>query len=93
MSLYGDNPKRHRMLADHLTAEYSVRVEGRGRVVDEWKQRVDRPDNHWLDCLVGAAVAASMQGANLPGTQGKGQPRQLLTIAQLRAQMIAAGVT
>jgi hypothetical protein len=26
------------------------------------------PDNHWLDCLVGCAVAASIQGLGLPGT-------------------------
>jgi hypothetical protein len=25
----------HRMLADHLTTEYSVRIDSRGRVVDE----------------------------------------------------------
>jgi hypothetical protein len=29
------------------------------------KQRVERPDNHWFDCLVGCAVAASMLGAKL----------------------------
>lgn len=55
----------HRLLADHLTAEYRVRTEGRGRVVDEWKAKPERQDNHWLDCLAGAAAAASMQGARL----------------------------
>ena len=35
----------------------------RDRTVDEWKLRAARPDNHWLDCLVGCAVAASIQGA------------------------------
>ena len=38
--------------------------------MDEWKQRPERGDNHWLDCLVGCAVAASMQGAVLFGTDG-----------------------
>ena len=53
--------------AEHVTAEYRVRTEGRGRSVDEWKMRADRTDNHWLDCLVGCAVAASMQGCSLMG--------------------------
>jgi hypothetical protein len=56
------------MLAEHLTAEYFIKTEGRGRSVDEWKQRPEQPDNHWLDCLVGTAVAASMQGSVLFGT-------------------------
>jgi phage terminase large subunit GpA-like protein len=60
----------HRMLAEQLTAEYSVRTEGRGRIVDEWQMRPSHSDNHFLDCLVGCAVAASEQGVVLPGTGG-----------------------
>jgi hypothetical protein len=45
-----------------------VKTEGRGRTVDEWKQRPEQPDNHWLDCLVGTAVSASLQGCMLFGT-------------------------
>ena len=33
--------------------------------------RPERSDNHWLDGLVGCAVAASIQGAVLPGTDGR----------------------
>ena len=40
-----------------------------GRTVDEWKLRATRPDNHWLDCLVGCAVAASIQGAALASVE------------------------
>jgi hypothetical protein len=69
LSLFGDKPDRHRLFAEHLTAEYRVRTEGRGRSVDEWKLRPERSDNHWFDCLVGTAVAASVQGAALEGTQ------------------------
>ena len=76
LSLFGRDEKAHRMLADHLTAEYSVRVEGRGRTVDEWKLKASRPDNHWLDGLVGCAAAASMQGATLAGTGGNAAPRR-----------------
>ncbi len=56
------------MFAEHLTSEYFIKTEARGRSVDEWKQRSEQPDNHWFDCLVGSAVAASMQGCILPGT-------------------------
>ncbi len=65
LSLFGRDRRDHQLLAEHLTAEFKVRTEGRGRVVDEWKQRPERRDNHWLDCLVGAAVAASIQGVSL----------------------------
>ncbi|QDV62472.1 Phage terminase large subunit (GpA) [Crateriforma conspicua] len=68
LSIFGDRPDQHRMFAEQVTAEYYVRTEGRGRTVDEWKARPEQPDNHWLDCLVGSAVAASMQGALLFGT-------------------------
>ena len=67
ISIFGDKPERHRLFADHLTAEYKITTEGRGRTVDEWKQRPDRVDNHWFDCLVGCAVAASLQGVTPAG--------------------------
>ena len=44
-------------------------MQGRGRRVDEWKLRPGVADNHWWDCLVGRAVAASMQGVALEGTE------------------------
>jgi hypothetical protein len=66
LSLFGDKAEQHAMFADHLCAEYRVRTQGRGREVDEFKLRPDRPDNHWLDCLAGSAMAASMQGVALP---------------------------
>jgi hypothetical protein len=65
LSLFGDRAERHRLLAEHLTSEYRVRTFGRGREVDEWKARPDQTENHWLDCLVGAAVCASERGSQL----------------------------
>lgn len=65
LSLFGKNPLYHQLLAEHLTAEYKVKTEGLGRVVDEWKIRPQHDDNHWLDCLAGCAVCASMQGSAL----------------------------
>jgi len=69
LSVFGSKPQPHRLLADHLTAEYRVRTEGRGRTVDEWRLKPGRPDNHWLDCAVGCAVAASILGAALGETR------------------------
>ncbi len=68
LSLYGRIPGVHQLLAEHLTAEYKVKTQGRGRTVDEWKIKPDRTDNHWLDCIAGCAVCASMLGAALPET-------------------------
>ena len=68
ITLYGKKPVLYRLLGEHLASEYSVRTQGRGRVVNEWSPRPARPDNHWLDCLVGAAVAVSTLGATLLGT-------------------------
>ncbi len=85
LSLFGNNPEPHRMLSEQLTAEYYVKTEGRGRTVDEWKSRPDQPDNHWFDCLVGAAMAASMQGAALGGISNPFTTRgQRLSFAQLQ---------
>ncbi|MCL4743273.1 MAG: phage terminase large subunit family protein [Phycisphaerales bacterium] len=84
LSLFGHKPERHQLLAEHLTAEYRVKTQGRGRTVDEWKLRVDGLDNHWLDCLVGSAVAASMQGAVLFGTDAKAVPRNRIRLSALQ---------
>lgn len=66
--------ERHRLFAEHLTAEYRVRTQGRGRTVDEWKSRPNQPDNHWFDGIVGCAVAGSILGAALFGDDGKSVP-------------------
>lgn len=58
----------HRMLVEQLTSEYPIRTEGRGRIVEQWEQRAEHTDNHWLDGLVGNAVSASIIGAVLDGT-------------------------
>ena len=66
LSLFG-KPQDHRLLAEHLTSEYRIKTEGRGRTVDDWKLKSGAVDNHWLDCLVGCAAAASTLGVTLPG--------------------------
>ena len=88
LSLWGRRPDTHQLFAEHLTAEYRVRTEGRGRVVDEWKMRPDRTDNHWLDCLAGCAVCGSMLGATMPefGTEAPLRRRgATMKLSELRA--------
>jgi hypothetical protein len=85
LSLFGDRPDQHRLFADHLTSEYRVKTQGRGRTVDEWKLRPERSDNHWLDGLVGCAVAASMQGAVLLGADAVSlAKRERVSFAELQ---------
>ena len=68
LSLWGRSGETHMLFAEHLTAEYRIRTEGRGRRVEEWKMRPEAKDNHWWDGVVGCAVAASMTGCVLAGT-------------------------
>ncbi len=87
LSIFGHEPKRHQLLAEHLTAEHRVRTMAFSRTVDEWKGRVSRPDNHWLDCLVGCAVGASIQGAELPTFQSQQLvKRERIKLSELQAQ-------
>ena len=75
LSLFGERPGDHRLFAAHLTAETPVRTSGNNRELDEWKLRPEKPDNHWFDCSVLCAVAASVQGCQLAGA-GDGRPAQ-----------------
>jgi phage terminase large subunit GpA-like protein len=87
LSLFGRNPETHRLFSEHLTAEYKVRTEGRGRIVDEWKMKPTMFDNHWFDGIVGCAVAASIQGVSLPGTQEKVvRPNKPIRLSDIRNQ-------
>lgn len=80
--LFGNRAEQHRMFADHCAAEYPIAVEGRGRKLDEWKQRPGR-DNHWWDCLVSSAVAASFLGAMGIG-QAKPREKKIVTMGTAR---------
>lgn len=76
LSLFGSKPESHRLFAEQVTAEYFVKTSGRGRTVDEWKLRPEQSDNHWLDCLVGSAVASACP--NFSGAVG--HERRILRI-------------
>ena len=59
--------------------------EDRCRTVDEWKLPAHKPDNHWFDCLVGCAPAASMLGAEWIGVQAQGEPeRKRINLSELQ---------
>jgi hypothetical protein len=75
LALFGGRPDQHRLLTEHITAEYPVTVGAKNsaREVQEWKPKPAR-DNHWLDCLVGCCVGGSVLGAELIG--GGAPPKQ-----------------
>ncbi|MBX3397497.1 MAG: phage terminase large subunit family protein [Gemmataceae bacterium] len=77
---------RHRLLFEHLSSEFAVTTKGPWREVDEWKLQPGR-ENHWWDCLVGAAVAASIDGLKWSPAAAAGQserpPAKPLTQADI----------
>ena len=77
---------QHSMFFETLLAEKPFRVEAKGRVVDEWELPEKGRDNHPWDCLVGCAVAASIDGAVLPGMEVKSKRRRkrILTSAEVQ---------
>ena len=84
---------RHDLLGDHLTSEYPIRSESKLRVADEWKLTPGR-DNHWWDCLIGSAVAASVAGVSGVGATAAGpvRPRKTYSaeeVARRRAEVLA----
>jgi len=87
LSVFGDKPYEHKLLADHLTSESAVKTEGHGRVVEEWKLPPGR-DNHWLDCLVGCAIGASMLGSKLYVPEAPGGPvvRKRVKLSEIQAR-------
>ena len=72
LQLFGDKAYTHQLFANHLTAEYAREESGRGRKVTVWKVKPGGPDNHWFDCLVGCAVAASISGLVWSGAAAAG---------------------
>jgi len=81
---------RHEMLFDHIASEYPVRTENKstGRTVDEW-QLVPGRDNHWLDGIVGAAVAASYSGVTAVGAEVVKPVRKVITREEMAARRAA----
>lgn len=79
------HPAEHELFAEHVAqSETWVEVQGLGRIVHEWSVRPTRPDNHWFDCMVGCAAAASMAGIKAPGEAAVTRPRKRYTQSDLR---------
>jgi hypothetical protein len=83
LSLWGDDPTAHELFASHMTAEYPTVVEADGRTVEEWQQRPERPDNHWLDGVVGCAVAASVEGLSPLGPLPKKVKKKRIRLSEM----------
>ena len=84
LTVFGTKRSDHRLFAEHVAgSETYVVTTGHGRQVQEWRQRPERPDNHWFDCLVGCAAAASMVGVMAPGQAVPGRRRKRYTQADL----------
>lgn len=85
ISLFGKDAREHELFAEHVAhSETWVETTALGRVVREWSPRPTRPDNHWFDCLVGCAAAASMCGVKAPGELEPGRQRKRYTQDDLR---------
>jgi hypothetical protein len=80
----GDLQKDHPLLTTHLLAEYRTPTFGQGRVVEVWKSRPDQRENHWLDCIIGASVAAGVTGLQFSATgeAKKAAPRPTVNAAE-----------
>ena len=72
LTVFKAPPGDHDMFADQFCAERPVKVEAKGRSVIQWGADPSSPDNHYLDCVAGCAVAASISGVTVDGhTSGK----------------------
>lgn len=87
VTLWGRDKRRHELFADHILGERCDVQESRGNAVEVWTEIVGR-ENDLFDCMVGAAVAASMLGVNAPGFEGAERPkrRRRVTIEELKAR-------
>lgn len=88
LTLWGSGAKTHAMLAEHMLAERSE-VESNERLgtsVTVWKELPNR-DNDLFDCMVGACVAASVEGVRIEGVdEGRRRKRRRISLAALRAR-------
>jgi hypothetical protein len=86
LTFYGRRGTDHRLIADHLTAEYreTITSDKTNRKVTVWRARPGRPDNHWFDCIVGSACAASVEGCELAGTGDQPKKRERVSFAEIQ---------
>ena len=81
ITLYGDNPGEHELLASHLAAEYPVATTAMGRTVNVWTCLPNKP-NHYLDTLAGNVTAAHLENySGLGISRPAPKPRQRVSFA------------
>lgn len=86
VTLWGDRPIEHELLALHLSAERGYRKDAKGQSVVVWERLADR-ENHLFDCLVGNTVAATFEGLSpMRGLVVEKKPRQRVSFAELQRQ-------
>ena len=88
LTLFGRSTTAHEMISEHLSAEYAVPVTMRGDTFDKWSLKPTVRDNHLLDCVVGCAVGASVQGLTwqADGSERKQEPRLKMKLSDLQKQ-------
>ncbi|MBN1912060.1 MAG: hypothetical protein JW818_20230 [Pirellulales bacterium] len=84
LTLWGNDPTAHRLLAEHIVVEVRTPTEDRGHKVVDGRLRPAKPDNHGFDCLVGAAVAASMLGVAVPGAEPTPKKRRRVRLSEIQ---------
>jgi hypothetical protein len=84
LTIFGQ-AREHELFAQHIAnSETWTATQGHGRSLHEWTLLPSKPDNHWLDCLAGCAVAASMCGISLPGESAPRRQRKRYTQADFQ---------
>lgn len=89
LTLFGDNPDRHTMFCDQMTAEYILPVTANGRTVHEWKEYPNKPDNHWKDTMVLCCIGASIAGLKILSVDNIKQKKKVKGIKRKMSDVIA----
>jgi hypothetical protein len=93
LTLFGKDADAHELFSEHVAAEYSEPATLKGDTFDKWLMRPHRTDNHLLDTLVLAAVAASVQGLTFQadGTAAqRPEAKPKLKLSDIQRQKMAA---
>lgn len=75
LSFFSGDDYTHQRFFKHLLGETSNKLSGTYGVIDKWIMTPGSP-NHWWDCLVMSAVAASMLKIQLPQSRKEGRSHQ-----------------
>ena len=75
-------PERHHLeFTDQFCAEYAQLVKVGENEKIEFSEKPGSPPNEALDLVVGAAVAANMEGIEIPGNKSPHKKRKIKTVS------------